>query len=58
MDAVEVDTEDLGKSWTVWSSKQGFRGTRLAVFSEFSSALIYADELSANISKDRHLVTK
>ena len=53
MDAVEVDTEDNGQSWTVWSTHLGMRGSRLAVYTTFTSALIYADEIGCNISKDR-----
>jgi len=57
MDAVEIETEDNGQSWTCRAGFNGQTGRRLAVFTQFTEAVRFASEMGANIAKDRHLIT-
>lgn len=56
MDSVQIASEDNGKSWTAFASKDGLPGARLAVFTQFTEALQFAHDMTANISRDRHLM--
>lgn len=58
MDSVEVDSDDDGKTWTVWSMFIGCRVARLATCANYSAALIYAADIGANIARDRHLLPR
>lgn len=58
MDSVLIDSEDSGKTWEVWSTKVGLRVARLATCATFTGALILAESLRANISRDRHLLPR